>query len=390
MASIPSGLEGFLKELKADEHRVWSDDLAFFRDALTDMGWKAPPKPEAPKASSPAAEKAPEKAPEPEPEPEEEEPLIEDPPAPAELEKDDECWAEDDLSGYSAVARDAGAETSDEQREKAMEGRSAAMAKFSDGDFSGAVEAYTDAIKIAPNVAPLWAGRAQAYLKLKKPNSAIKDATVAIDINSNNAKAYKMRGTAYRRLAKWEDSAKDLWAVQKIDFDDDVAEMLKIVAPRVKKIQEWRRECERCEGERKMQIRKRKQKEWIAQREREEKEEEERRKAEAESMGGKGGMPFGMGGKGGMPGGMPGMGGKGMPAGMPPGMMDAMSDPEVQELMQDPEVMQAMAAMQSNPMAAMQYMSNPKVAKVLEKMMGGMGGMGTDPHGRPPGGAGGY
>eukprot|EP00665_Eupelagonemidae_sp_cell47_P002932 gene2932-biopygen8230 len=74
-----------------------------------------------------------------------------------------------------------------------------------------------------------------------------------------------------------------------------------------------------------------------------------------------------------------------MPGGMPPGMAEAMADPEVQEMMQDPEVQAAMAAMQSNPMAAMQYMSNPKVAAVLQKLMPGLAGMmGGKAFGEPP------
>ena len=67
--------------------------------------------------------------------------------------------------------------------------------------------------------------------------------------------------------------------------------------------------------------------------------------------------------------------------------------------MQNPKVMQAMQAMMSNPMAAMQYMSDPEVGPVLQKLMGlfgggmpgGMGGMGGMPGGMGgmPGGFGG-
>lgn len=46
------------------------------------------------------------------------------------------------------------------------------------------------------------------------------------------------------------------------------------------------------------------------------------------------------------------------------------------QLLQDPEVVQAMAAIQKNPAAMMQYMNNPKIMKVIQKLQGKFGGAG--------------
>jgi hypothetical protein len=71
------------------------------------------------------------------------------------------------------------------------------------------------------------------------------------------------------------------------------------------------------------------------------------------------------------------------------------SDPDLMKAMSNPKVMEAFQAMLSNPMSAMQYMNDPEVGPVIQKMMaaygmpgGGMpgGGFGGMPGGGPFGG----
>merc|ERR1719274_274868 len=69
-------------------------------------------------------------------------------------------------------------------------------------------------------------------------------------------------------------------------------------------------------------------------------------------------------------------------------MESIMQDPEIMAAMANPKVMAAMQQCMGNPMAMMQYMNDPEVGPVLQKVMGkfmggggmpGMGGMGGMP-----------
>ena len=65
----------------------------------------------------------------------------------------------------------------EEDIEKAAELRSDAMSQSSDGDTEGAVATFSQAIKLNPGSALLYAKRASLYLQLLRPNAAIKDTT---------------------------------------------------------------------------------------------------------------------------------------------------------------------------------------------------------------------
>ena len=82
--------------------------------------------------------------------------------------------------------------------DKSSEKRSSAMAALSDGKFDEAIEAFTEAIKLNPTSAALYAKRASALLKQKRVNAVIQDCSQAIAINPDSAVAYKLRGRAYR------------------------------------------------------------------------------------------------------------------------------------------------------------------------------------------------
>ena len=72
--------------------------------------------------------------------------------------------------------------------------------------------------------------------------------------------------------------------------------------------------------------------------------------------------------------------GGGMPGGIDPSMMAGlMNDPEIMAAMSNPKVMAAMQQCMGNPMAMMQYMDDPEVGPVLQKLMGKMMGGGGMP-----------
>ncbi|KAF2317557.1 hypothetical protein GH714_024509 [Hevea brasiliensis] len=93
---------------------------------------------------------------------------------------------------------------------------------------------------------------ASVFVKLKKPNAAIRDANAALEINPDSAKGYKVRGIARAMLGQWEEAASDLHVASKLDYDEEIALVLKKVEPNARKIQEHRRKYERLRKEREL------------------------------------------------------------------------------------------------------------------------------------------
>lgn len=167
---------------------------------------------------------------------------------------------------------------------------------------------YTEAILLNPT-ALFYAKRGQAFLKLKKPNAAIRDCNRALKLNPDSASACKFRGRAHRLLGNWEEAAKDLRQACKLDYDDEADEWLKEVTPNAKKIEQHKIKQERKKAEK--DLKERKERVRRAQ-EANKRAAEENAKHAADDDGG----DFGMG-------------------GLPPDFMEAFSDPEVAAALQD-------------------------------------------------------
>eukprot|EP00250_Pteridium_aquilinum_P004891 c15072_g1_i1 orf=276-1421(+) len=259
-------------------------------------------------------------------------------------------------------------EVTEEMRDNAQVAKGKAMEAMAEGDFDTAVSCFTEAILSNPSSAILYANRAGVYVKMKKPNAAIRDADAAIKINPDSAKGYKWRGQAHSMLGHWEDAAKDLHLASRLDYDEEIAVILKKVEPNVHKLEEHRRKYQRLRKEREVKKAAR----------RKAKQEQERKKPEAAAGQGAHGMPGGgfPGGfpgsmPGGFPGGMPGGFPGGMPGGMPGGIdiSKILSDPEMLAAFQDPEVMAALQDVMKNPANLAKHQGNPKVAPFIAKMM---------------------
>ncbi|ERM95952.1 hypothetical protein AMTR_s00060p00207730 [Amborella trichopoda] len=139
---------------------------------------------------------------------------------------------------------DPSVEVTDEMLDAAQMAKAKAMAAVSEGNLNEAIEHMTEAIISNPNSAILYATRASIFVKMKKPNAAIRDADAALKINPDFAKGFKSRGMAKAMLGQWEDAAKDLHVASQLDYDEEIALVLKRVEPNARKIEEHHKKYE--------------------------------------------------------------------------------------------------------------------------------------------------
>jgi len=271
----------------------------------------------------------------------------------------------------------------DEDYDKLGELKMAGNKAMRVGENDKALDLMTQAILIGEPSALLYARRASVLLKLNRPMACIRDCSEALKLNPDSAKAYKIRGKAYRKLHKWEEANKDLAMGQRIDYDDETKEILKVVNAKWKVIRKKKlgRNSRNEDRERRRKI-----KRVTRARKEAKKEYEEQKRKDAEEKKRKkcNGMPCGE--------------GCGMPGSMPAGFAEMMKDPA----MSNPKVLAALQDIMKNPQNIAKYQNDPDVMNVIQKMTkmsggmpGGMGGMGGMPGGMGgmggmPGGMGGF
>ncbi|XP_062335690.1 hsc70-interacting protein [Osmerus eperlanus] len=296
----------------------------------------------------------------------------------SDLEIDNEGVIEPDTDEPQEMGDFENLEVTEEMMDQANEKKTEAIDALGEGDLKKALDLFTEAIKLNPCLAILYAKRASVYIRMEKPNAAKRDCDRAIDINPDSAQPYKWRGKAHKLLGNWEEAAKDLATACKLDYDDDASAMLKEVQPKANKIIEHRRKYQRKRDERELQEKKERIKKAKEEHEKAQREEEARQAAGGGGMpGGMPGMPGGMpgmpGGFPGFPGGAGGFGGGASPFGMP-GLGDLFNDPEVLNAMKDPEVMAAFQDVAQNPANIAKYQGNPKVMALITKLSSKFGG----------------
>eukprot|EP00252_Welwitschia_mirabilis_P020384 TRINITY_DN4998_c0_g1_i1.p1 TRINITY_DN4998_c0_g1~~TRINITY_DN4998_c0_g1_i1.p1 ORF type:complete len:384 (-),score=116.97 TRINITY_DN4998_c0_g1_i1:225-1376(-) len=259
-------------------------------------------------------------------------------------------------------------EVTEEKRDEAQMAKGKAMEALAEGNLDEALKHLTEAVLCNPTSAILYASRASIYVKMKKPNAAIRDADAALKINPDSAKGYKARGMARAMLGHWEDAAKDLRLASRLDYDEEIAAVLKKVEPNAHKLEEHKRKYERLRKERDAmkKERERQRRRAEAQAAYEKAKQQEQASTGKKPTGTPGGFP------GGMPGGFPG----GTPGGMPD-MSKILNDPELMAAFKDPEVMTALQDVMKNPANLAKYQANPKIAPIIAKMMGKFGGAGN-------------
>uniref|UniRef100_A0A8D1N233 ST13 Hsp70 interacting protein n=2 Tax=Sus scrofa TaxID=9823 RepID=A0A8D1N233_PIG len=327
-----SELRAFVKMCKQDPSVLHTEEMRFLREWVESMGGKIPPATHKTKSEENTKEEKTDSK-------KVEENIKTDEPSSEEsdLEIDNEGVIEPDTDAPQEMG-DENVEITEEMMDQANDKKVAAIDALNNGELQKAIDLFTDAIKLNPRLAILYAKRASVFIKLQKPNAAIRDCDRAIEINPDSAQPYKWRGKAHRLLGHWEEAAHDLALACKLDYDEDASAMLKEVQPRY-----TLRVLGNTVGV-----------------------------YTDLSLILAGGFPGGM--PGNFPGGMPGMGGS-MPgmAGMP-GLNEILSDPEVLAAMQDPEVMVAFQDVAQNPANMSKYQSNPKVMNLISKLSAKFGG----------------
>ena len=74
-------------------------------------------------------------------------------------------------------------------------------AKFMSGDYKGAIQEYSNFIKLRPKVAAVYEKRGEAKRELKEYKDAIEDYSKAIELNQDPyGFAYYLRGNAKQKL----------------------------------------------------------------------------------------------------------------------------------------------------------------------------------------------
>ncbi|GFP88461.1 tpr repeat-containing thioredoxin tdx [Phtheirospermum japonicum] len=147
---------------------------------------------------------------------------------------------------------DPSVEVTEQNQEVAQLLKTGAMDAISRGLFDEAIDHLTKAITSNPKSAILYANRAGVFVKLKKPNAAIRDADAALQINPDSAKGYKARGMARAMLGLWEEAVSDLRVASKCDFDEEIGSVLKKVESNANKIDEHRQKYQRLRKEKEL------------------------------------------------------------------------------------------------------------------------------------------
>ena len=93
-----------------------------------------------------------------------------------------------------------------------------ANARVDLGDYTGAIEDYTHTIKLWPEESNLYINRGVTKIRLDDYSGAIEDFTHAIKLKPDNAAAYNNRGTAKKVLGQHEAAKIDFEKAKEIDL----------------------------------------------------------------------------------------------------------------------------------------------------------------------------
>lgn len=93
---------------------------------------------------------------------------------------------------------------------------------FDNEDFEGAVNYFTEAIKLCKNDIRTYRIRGLAYMWIKDYPNAIEDYTKAIELGANDQGVYRIRGMAYLSMYDYLNAIDDLTKAIKLGADDEL------------------------------------------------------------------------------------------------------------------------------------------------------------------------
>ncbi|KAG5971421.1 hypothetical protein E4U55_001228 [Claviceps digitariae] len=102
---------------------------------------------------------------------------------------------------------------------KAEEARELGNKKFKENDFPGAVAAYTEMTKRAPEDARGYSNRAAAFIKLFEFPSAVEDCNIAIEKDPKFIRAYIRKAQAYFGMRKYSECVDACAEAHQVDAD---------------------------------------------------------------------------------------------------------------------------------------------------------------------------
>jgi tetratricopeptide (TPR) repeat protein len=96
------------------------------------------------------------------------------------------------------------------------------LARYRAGDYEGAIEAFSMAIELKPEVPPAYSDRGATFIMLGDYERAVADFDAAIALDPDYARAYNNRGWAYYKLGDYAQALADL--DQAIELDPNSAQ----------------------------------------------------------------------------------------------------------------------------------------------------------------------
>ena len=91
------------------------------------------------------------------------------------------------------------------------------MKKLEQGGYHEAIAAFTEAVRLYPNLPQPYVGRASSYLLLEKPQQALEDCNQAVHLDPSNIDLYSLRGFVYIMLLNPQKALEDFNQVIRLD-----------------------------------------------------------------------------------------------------------------------------------------------------------------------------
>ncbi|KAF8782666.1 Dynein assembly factor 4 like protein [Argiope bruennichi] len=130
-------------------------------------------------------------------------------------------WLDKQMAASASLKLDLSDLSPQRKKTQKVEKESRSKSMFKKGDFRSAVNAYTLAIRMCPNLHSLHLGLSRCLLISQFAHTALELLVPAVPSNANDRKeAHKIRGTAFQALELYVEGLMDFEAALKMDPND--------------------------------------------------------------------------------------------------------------------------------------------------------------------------